>query len=87
MISTIISKLTRLIFHHQDGPLLTHRMDGDQRIEPEFYAPIIPLILVNGTSRIGMSYNPRDITENLKRMLDDEEPIPMDPWFKGNFVQ
>jgi hypothetical protein len=20
-------------------------------------------------------------------MLDDEEPIPMDPWFKGNFVQ
>jgi DNA topoisomerase-2 len=34
-----------------------------------------------------MSYNPRDITENLKRMLDDEEPIPMDPWFKGNLVQ
>jgi DNA topoisomerase-2 len=87
LISTSISKLTRLIFHPQDGPLLTHRMYGDQRIEPEFYAPIIPLILVNGTRQIGMSYNPRDITENLKRMLDDEEPIPMDPWFKGNLVQ
>ncbi|EFX83212.1 hypothetical protein DAPPUDRAFT_315938 [Daphnia pulex] len=88
LISTSISKLTRLIFHPQDDPLLTHRMDGDQSIEPEFYAPIIPLILVNGTSRIGMSYNPRDITENLKRMLDDdEEPIPMDPWFKGGLLK
>ncbi|XP_046639596.1 DNA topoisomerase 2-like [Daphnia pulicaria] len=87
LISTSISKLTRLIFHPQDGPLLTHRMYGDQRIEPEFYAPIIPLILVNGTRQIGMSYNPRDITENLKRMLDDEEPIPMDPWFKGGLLK
>ncbi len=54
LISTSISKLTRLIFHPQDGPLLTHRMYGDQRIEPEFYAPIIPLILVNGTRQIGI---------------------------------
>jgi DNA topoisomerase-2 len=46
--------------------------------------PIIPMVLVNGADGIGTgwmtkipNYNPREIVNNLKRMLNDEEPEPM----------
>jgi hypothetical protein len=36
------------------------------------------------------NYNPRDIVENLKRLIKNEEPIPMHPWYRGfqviNFI-
>ena len=86
-----MSKLTRLIFHPHDDPLLNHMMDDNQKIEPEYYVPIIPMILVNGADGIGtgwmtkiLNYNPRDLVANIKRMLDGEEPTTMDPWFKGS---
>ena len=54
------------------------------------YVPIIPLVLVNGASGIGTGWsteipqhNPEDIVENLIRMLNGEDPKPMDPWFFG----
>lgn len=48
------------------------------------YAPIIPMILVNGAEGIGTAwatkipnYNPRDIVDNLRRLINDEELHPM----------
>ena len=53
------------------------------------YMPIIPMVLVNG-SGIGTgsssyvpNYNPRDIIANLKRLLNGQTVVPMDPWYKG----
>lgn len=78
------SPLTRFIFHPHDDPLLKHQYDDNQKIEPVWYIPIIPMILVNGAEGIGTgwmtkipNYNPREIVENLMRMLNDEEPKPM----------
>lgn len=78
------SPLTRFIFHPHDDPLLKHQYDDNQKIEPVWYIPIIPMILVNGADGIGTgwmtkipNYNPREIVENLTRMLDDEKPKPM----------
>ena len=80
----MMSQLTRLIFHPHDDLLLNHLMENNQKIEPEYYVPIIPMILVNGADGIGTGwrtkipkYNPRDLVANIKRMLDGEEPIPM----------
>ena len=39
-IFTMMSKLTRLIFHPHDDPLLCHLKDDNQRIEPEWYVII-----------------------------------------------
>jgi DNA gyrase/topoisomerase IV, subunit A len=46
------------------------------------YMPILPMVLVNGAEGIGTgwstsipNYNPREIADNLIRMLDDEEPL------------
>ena len=33
------------------------KWDEDQKIEPEFYVPIIPMVLVNGTSGIGTGWS------------------------------
>lgn len=54
------------------------------------YMPILPTILVNGSEGIGTgwstyipNYNPRDIVANLRRLLNDEPMVPMDPWYRG----
>ncbi|KAG4927304.1 hypothetical protein JHK85_053790 [Glycine max] len=54
------------------------------------YIPVIPLVLVNGSQRIGIdcssyipNYNPREIIANVRRLLSGETMVPMDPWYKG----
>jgi len=62
-------------------------------IEPKYYIPIIPMLLVNGSEGIGTGYstnipcyNPDDIIANLKRLIDSDgtlEQLPMTPWYRG----
>lgn len=73
-----------MIFHIHDDPLLKYNKDDNQKIEPEWYIPIIPMLLVNGADGIGTgwmtkipNYNPREIVKNIKRMLDGDDPLPM----------
>ncbi|KAL6006450.1 hypothetical protein ACLOJK_037404 [Asimina triloba] len=54
------------------------------------YMPIIPMVLVNGSEGIGTgwssyipNYNPRELVENVKCLLNGEPMKPMDPWYKG----
>ncbi|XP_052741685.1 DNA topoisomerase 2 isoform X2 [Bicyclus anynana] len=89
-IFTLMSPLTRLIFHPHDDPLLVHEFEDNQKIEPVHYIPIIPMGLVNGAEGIGTgwstkipNYNPRDIVANIRRMLDGDDPVPMHPWYKN----
>ncbi|XP_075149508.1 DNA topoisomerase 2 [Haematobia irritans] len=89
-IFTIMSPLARLIFHPSDDPLLQYEVDDGQKIEPVWYIPIIPMVLVNGADGIGTgwstkiyNHNPRDIMRNIRRMLGGEEPQPMHPWYKN----
>lgn len=89
-IYTRLSPFARRIFSAQDEPLLTYCEDDGQKIEPENYVPVVPMILINGTDGIGTgwsssipNYNPEDVVENLKRMLDGDEIKPMTPWFRG----
>lgn len=56
-------------------------------IEPEFFVPVIPMILINGTEGIGTGYstsvpcyNPLDIIANIKNLLAGEEMEEMVPW-------
>jgi DNA topoisomerase-2 len=76
------SPLARLIFHPHDDPLLKYQKDDNQKIEPVWYCPVIPMVLVNGADGIGTgwmtkipNYNPREIVENLKKMITSQEPL------------
>ncbi|XP_034472434.1 DNA topoisomerase 2 [Drosophila innubila] len=89
-IFTLMSPLTRLIYHPLDDPLLQYQVDDGQRIEPLWYIPIIPMVLVNGADGIGTgwstkiaNYNPRELISNLRCMINDEPPSPLTPWYKN----
>merc|ERR1719193_1696469 len=89
-IFTQMSPLARHIFHENDEPLLKNNYDDNLKIEPEWYIPIIPMVLVNGADGIGTgwmtkmpNFNPREIVANIRRLIRGDELKVMKPWFKG----
>lgn len=89
-INTFLSPMAREIFNVHDDAILTHLNDDGQKIEPQWYLPIIPMALVNGCSGIGTGwatdvppFNPRDIVSNLLLLLLGQDMKEMKPWFKG----
>ena len=76
-IYTLVSELTRLIFREEDGYILNYLEEDGQSIEPEYYIPIIPMILVNGGVGIGTGFstnipqfNPEDIISICMKVCD-----------------
>jgi DNA topoisomerase-2 len=76
-IFTALNKVARTIFREADNHILQYLDDDGQTVEPIYYAPIIPMILVNGCKGIGtgfsteiMCYNPVEIVAYLKAKLD-----------------
>ncbi len=89
-IFTRLHDLAAHIFNKQDTPLLKHVMDDGDLVEPEYYVPILPMILVNGTTGIGTGYstdvpmhNPLDIIENLMALMEGRETTKLKPWYRG----
>ncbi|KAJ7630419.1 DNA topoisomerase II [Roridomyces roridus] len=89
-IHTLPSRIARTIYHPHDDPLLTQQKDDNLIIEPEWYMPVVPLVLINGAEGIGTGwstsipcFNPDDIVANLRRMMNGEEMVPMQPWWRG----
>lgn len=86
-IFTRMESITPYIFRDEDDILLEYIIDDGDQVEPKFYIPIIPMILVNGAKGIGSgwssdvpNYNPLDIIECIKVWLDnDGEVIFNDP--------
>ena len=83
-IFTMLSPLARLAFPQPDDHQLNTLYEDNLRIEPEWYCPILPMVLVNGCEGIGTgystfvpNYNPREIVANLKRMIAGMEPTEM----------
>lgn len=88
-IYTRLSPFARRIFHPADEPLLTYNTDDERTIEPQTYVPVVPMILINGADGIGTgwsssipNYNPEDIVENLKLLMEGKEMNTMTPWFR-----
>ena len=89
-IFTKLSKDATKIFNPLDNSTLKFLDDDGKSIEPEYYMPILPMVLVNGAEGIGTGYstqipcyNPADIRANLIRCMQGEPPEPMTPWYKG----
>eukprot|EP00559_Dactyliosolen_fragilissimus_P003213 CAMPEP_0184868400 /NCGR_PEP_ID=MMETSP0580-20130426/30253_1 /TAXON_ID=1118495 /ORGANISM="Dactyliosolen fragilissimus" /LENGTH=1472 /DNA_ID=CAMNT_0027369251 /DNA_START=95 /DNA_END=4513 /DNA_ORIENTATION=- len=89
-IFTKLEKITRAIFHPDDDALLTYLEDDGDSIEPEFYMPVIPMVLVNGSDGIGTgwstsvpNFNPREIINNLRCLMGGHEMKEMTPWYFG----
>jgi len=85
-IFTILNKITAKIFRQEDNPVLEYLDDDGTPVEPMYYVPIIPMILVNGSNGIGTgfstdvpSHNPKNIILTLKNILNtlsDDNELP-----------
>jgi len=56
-IFTQLNPITRLLFPEQDDPILNYLNEDGTSIEPEYYVPILPMVLVNGISGIGTGFS------------------------------
>jgi DNA topoisomerase II len=85
------STITRLIFPEADEVLLSYCEDDGQKIEPKYYCPIIPMLLVNGSQGIGTgwscnipSFHPIDVLNYIRAKLDNKPTLPkINPYARG----
>ena len=91
-IFTQLSEHFDKIFNPDDYDLLEYLDDDGYSIEPKFYVPTLPMILVNGACGIGTGFstdipcfNPEDIKSALMKLVDDEdaEINELTPWYSG----
>ena len=83
-IHTLLSPMARKIYREADAAILNYLDDDGVRVEPEYYVPIVPSILINGGLGIGTGFstnipchNPSDIIQmcrTLIRALDAGAP-------------
>lgn len=85
------------LFHKHDDPLLDYVEDDGTLVEPTFFVPVLPMVLINGADGIGTGYSthvpcykPADVKANVLRCVRKQPQVPMTPWyngFKGAIVQ
>jgi DNA topoisomerase-2 len=89
-IYTQLSPEARLVFPPEDDAVLVPRVEEGSRVEPRFYVPTVPLLLLNGASGIATGYstelpcfNPGDIVRIVRLRLQGlpaQDPLP---WYRG----
>ena len=89
-IFTRLAPWTKTIFDPSDNFVLKYVVDDGQTVEPEFYSPIVPMILINGAEGIGTGFScyvppfdPEAVKHNILCGLDQVPMIAMKPHFKG----
>jgi len=93
-IHTYLQPRIRKIIREADFPVLKYRDDDGLPVEPEWYAPVLPMLLVNGARGIGTGYstyippcNPKTIKTMLVAWLKGDtnaiEETKLTPYFEG----
>lgn len=89
-IFTKLDPIARKLFDRRDDPVLRYLEDDGTPIEPDFFVPVLPMVLINGTEGIGTGfstfvppYKPEDVRANVARCIRGEEMVPMTPFFNG----
>ena len=89
-IFTRLTSEARKLFDPRDDAILNYLDDDGRSIEPDFYMPTLPMILVNGSEGIGTGFscyvppfNPKDIRDNITNVLNGKSIQKMKPWFRG----
>ena len=87
-VSTKLHENFRLLY--KDFELLAPRYEEGSQIEPEYFLPIIPTVLLNGSSGIAVGFatnilnrHPVDLIECCLKHLDDKKFKDPIPWVYG----
>jgi len=68
-IFTQLSPVTRYIFRKEDDAILEYLEDDGFPVEPMFYVPIIPMILVNGGKGIGTGFSTDVLSYSVSKLI------------------
>jgi DNA topoisomerase-2 len=89
-IFTALNTITKFIFREEDKAILNYQDDDGLIVEPDFYMPIIPYVLINGGKGIGtgfsyegLSYNLNEVTTYLKNKIENKPNIELHPYYEG----
>ena len=92
-IHTYLQPRVRNLVPNADFDVLKYRDDDGLAVEPEWYAPVLPMLLVNGARGIGTGYstyippcNPKTIKEMLLKNLRGQgnlTDVQLTPYFEG----
>nr|QBK88209.1 MAG: DNA topoisomerase II [Marseillevirus LCMAC202] len=94
-IFTHLASITRFVLRKEDDPILEYLDDEGTQIEPKYFVPVIPILLVNGCTGIGTGYssdvpafNPLDLVEWIRVWLENSNTVDsgypeLKPWYWG----
>jgi len=93
-IFTYLETITDKIFRKEDAGILKHLEDDGMVIEPEYYLPCVPVLLLNGCVGIGTGfstdippYNPAEVVQVLRERIAGRMPnlsmVNLKPWWQG----
>lgn len=97
-IYTKLSPIARALFPSSDDGILEYMEEDGQIVEPKYFLPVIPAVLLNGCNGIGTgwstsipSYNIVDICEYITNMINgkvnEKKMIPWVRGFKGEMIE
>ena len=89
-IHTELNKIVNYIYPSSDFPLLDYNDDDGVMVEPKYYVPIIPMVLVNGMSGIGTGfstsipkYDIKQVTKNIIQKINKKPYKSLSPSYNG----
>jgi DNA topoisomerase-2 len=82
---------------YKDFELLTSKIEEGEEIEPDFFLPIVPTVILNGSSGIAVGFatnilnrNPIDVIDSCLAVLNEKKIKTLSPWlkeFSGTFTR
>jgi DNA topoisomerase-2 len=87
-----LSSSYRALFKREDDLIITQHISNGMAVEPHFFTPILPLVLVNGAEGMGtghstyiLSYNPTALKDGITAVLNGKKLTPgkMLPYWNG----
>jgi DNA topoisomerase-2 len=96
-IFTNLSEVTYKLIKNEDNKLLKYLKSEDLNIEPEYYMPVVPIILINGSIGIGTGFSTtvlphklEDICNYLINKIKNKKTKKIYPWyrkFEGSVIE
>lgn len=85
------SKILNKTFRSEDAPVLIQQTFEGEKIEPKYFIPVLPILLINGSTdalSVGFASNilprkPDEVAQAIYDILDGKEPARLDPWWRG----
>jgi DNA topoisomerase-2 len=91
-IKTKLAPIFRQLFRKEDDLIFERNDSNGLKVEPKYFTPILPMVLVNGAEGMGtghscyiLSYNPEDLRAAILKVLDGKnlKPNSLTPWWRG----